>query len=108
MCFAFSSSSLTFTEDSLKEKGRKEYHVIPRIRNTYQQVSESDRGRIVANLWCGLSLREIALRTSRKWTTSFQHAQYPLVRVRRRLQQPGMSALLPLQCSIARDDGSGV
>lgn len=48
-----------------------EYRVMPRIRrrNAYQQVSEFDRGRIVAYRECGLSFRDIARRTGRHPTT---------------------------------------
>ncbi|GFY14109.1 transposable element Tcb1 transposase [Trichonephila clavipes] len=38
-------------------------------RSAYDQVSESDRGRIVAYLDCGLSFREIGSRVGRNQTT---------------------------------------
>ncbi|GFW64296.1 HTH_38 domain-containing protein, partial [Trichonephila clavipes] len=41
-------------------------------RSTFDQVSEFDRGRIVANRDCGLSFREIGSRVGRNQTTAMR------------------------------------
>ncbi|GFW78292.1 transposable element Tcb1 transposase [Trichonephila clavipes] len=87
-------------------------------RSTFDQVSEFDRGRIVAYRDCGLSFREIGCRVGRNQTTVMRICdcwmqegttdrrgrshppQYTTSlsarTIRRRLQQGGLSARRPL------------
>ncbi|GFW45325.1 transposable element Tcb1 transposase [Trichonephila clavipes] len=60
-------------------------------RSAFDQVSEFDRGRIVAYRDCGLSFRKIGCPVGRNQTTSVSART-----IRRRLQQSGLSARRPL------------
>ncbi|GFX76704.1 transposable element Tcb1 transposase [Trichonephila clavipes] len=67
----------------------------------FDQVSEFDRGRIVAYRDCGLSFREIGSRVGRNQTTVMRMCDRWMQEVstrtiRRRLQQSGLSARRPL------------
>ncbi|GFU44518.1 transposable element Tcb1 transposase [Trichonephila clavipes] len=70
-------------------------------RSAFDQVSQFDRGRIVAYQDCGLSFREIGSRVGRKPTTVMRICDRWMQEVsartiRRRLQQSGLSARRPL------------
>ncbi|GFX12541.1 transposable element Tc1 transposase [Trichonephila clavipes] len=67
--------------------------------SAFDQVSEFDRGRIVAYRECGLSFREIGNRVGRNQTThieSVTHHSVSARTIRRRSQQSGLSARRPL------------
>ncbi|GFS91469.1 transposable element Tcb1 transposase [Trichonephila clavipes] len=63
-------------------------------RSAFDQVSEFDRGRIVAYLDCELSFRQIGSRVGRNQTTVMRIVSARTIR--RRLQQSGLSARRPL------------
>ncbi|GFT91152.1 transposable element Tcb1 transposase [Trichonephila clavipes] len=63
-------------------------------RSAFDQVSEFDRGRIVACRDCGLSFREIGSRVGRNQTTVMRILS--ACTTRRRLQQSGLSTRRPL------------
>ncbi|GFX58651.1 transposable element Tcb1 transposase [Trichonephila clavipes] len=69
-------------------------------RSAFDQVSEFDRGRIVAYHDCGLTFREIGSRVGRNQTT--------VMRICDRWMQEGMTDLRgrshPLQCTTSRED----
>ncbi|GFT03917.1 transposable element Tcb1 transposase [Trichonephila clavipes] len=70
-------------------------------RSAFDQVSEFDRGRIVAYRDCGLSFREISSCVGRNQTTVTRICDLWIQEVsartiRRRLQQSGLSARRPL------------
>ncbi|GFY15250.1 transposable element Tcb1 transposase [Trichonephila clavipes] len=69
-------------------------------RSTFNQVSEFDRGRIVAYRDCGLSFREIDSRVGRNQTT--------VMRICDRWMQEGMTDRRgrshPPQCTTSRED----
>ncbi|GFX14725.1 transposable element Tcb1 transposase [Trichonephila clavipes] len=70
-------------------------------RSDFDQLSEFDRGRIVAYRDCGLSLREIGSRIGRNQATVMRICNRWMQEVsartiRRRLQQSGLSAKRPL------------
>ncbi|GFT98301.1 uncharacterized protein TNCV_2903981 [Trichonephila clavipes] len=69
-------------------------------RSAFDQVSEFDRGRIVAYRDCGLSFREIGKRVGRNQTT--------VIRICDRWMQEGTTDRRgrshPPQCTISRDD----
>ncbi|GFW86977.1 transposable element Tcb1 transposase [Trichonephila clavipes] len=64
-------------------------------RSAFDQVSEFDRGRIVANRDCGLSFREIGSRVGRNQTCDVTVGLSART-IRRRLQQSVVSARRPL------------
>ncbi|GFV25625.1 HTH_38 domain-containing protein [Trichonephila clavipes] len=69
-------------------------------RSAFDQVSEFDRGRIVACRECGLSFREIGSRVGRNQTT--------VMRIYDRWIQEGTTdrrgQLHPTQCTTSRED----
>ncbi|GFU05261.1 transposable element Tcb1 transposase [Trichonephila clavipes] len=69
-------------------------------QSAFDQVSEFDRGRIVAYRDCGLSFREIDSRVGRNQTT--------VMRICDRWMQEGMTAQrggsYPPQCTTSRED----
>ncbi|GFX43101.1 transposable element Tcb1 transposase [Trichonephila clavipes] len=70
-------------------------------RSAFDQVSEFDRGKIVANRDCGLSFRKIGSRVGRNQTSVMRICDRWMQEVsartiRRRLQQSGLSARRPL------------
>ncbi|GFS52704.1 transposable element Tcb1 transposase [Trichonephila clavipes] len=70
-------------------------------RSAFDQVSEFDRGRIVAYRDCGLSFREIGSHVGRNKTTVMRISdrwmqEVSALTIRRRLQQSGLSARRPL------------
>ncbi|GFW89315.1 transposable element Tcb1 transposase [Trichonephila clavipes] len=70
-------------------------------RSPFDQVSEFDRGRIVAYRDCGLAFREIGRRVERNQTTVMRICDFWMQEllprtIRSRLQQSGLSARRPL------------
>ncbi|GFX79166.1 transposable element Tcb1 transposase [Trichonephila clavipes] len=65
-------------------------------RSAFDQVSEFDRGRIVAYRDCGLSFREIGSRVGRNQTTVMRICDLSARTIRRHLQQSGLSTRRPL------------
>ncbi|GFX51585.1 transposable element Tcb1 transposase [Trichonephila clavipes] len=70
-------------------------------RSAFDQVSEFDRGRMVAYGDCGLSFREIGSRvgrnqTAKMWICDRWMQEMSARTIRRRLQQSGLSARRPL------------
>ncbi|GFV95310.1 transposable element Tcb1 transposase [Trichonephila clavipes] len=70
-------------------------------RSAFDQVSDFERGRIVAYRDCGLSFREIGSRVGRNqaivmWICDRWMQEVIARTIRRRLQQSGLSARRPL------------
>ncbi|GFW10897.1 transposable element Tcb1 transposase [Trichonephila clavipes] len=65
-------------------------------RSAFDQVSEFDRGRIVAYRDCGLTFREVGSRVGRNQATVMRICVLSVRTIRRRLQQSGLSARRPL------------
>ncbi|GFS84675.1 transposable element Tcb1 transposase [Trichonephila clavipes] len=61
-------------------------------RSTFDQVSEFDRGRIVAYRDCALSFRKIGRRVGRNQTTVMWIFDLSVCTIRRRLEQSDLSA----------------
>ncbi|GFX05284.1 HTH_Tnp_Tc3_2 domain-containing protein [Trichonephila clavipes] len=91
-------------EEIARKQYEREYStelcLVQNSDHTFDQVSELDRGRVLANRDCGLSFREIGSRVGRNQTT--------VMRICDRWMQEGTTNRLgrshPSQCTISRKD----